>query len=394
MPPAVRLTDMAACPNDAHGCTSCPHPTVGPAVGGSTNVFINSLPAIRLGDPGIHSSCCGPNQWKTAKGSGTVYVNGKPQCRMGDKTTHCGGDGKLINGSPNVFIDDGAAGAMSSKLLKALEQASRDALYGKYKDKSKSKKGDWKNKNNKGGKGKGKKGAGGEDLAKDAEADNTEATGGIVKTTIPVQAARPEEKVPFEVDVADGCSGTIKVEIFEKSGDEEKSVTQTSVTADGTAQTLKGSFKAPALENGKKKILIAKASLPGKKESVSNECVVTDSGVVLYLFDEQHGDADPDDAGEEPTGQRDSTTVRLTASALKAAGIQGPVKAKVTIDGDAHDVTFNDEGIAVIPPKVSLPKGKPGGGEPYEETDVEVKITSPSEMQGKYKVRAFAPKGG
>src|SRR4051812_32270014 len=118
MPPAVRLSDKAMCPADAHGCPACPHPTVGPTVNGSANVFINKLPAIRLGDPGIHAACCGPNNYKTAKGSGTVYVNGKPLCRLGDKTTHCGGSGTLIQGSPSVFADDGALAAAAAALGK------------------------------------------------------------------------------------------------------------------------------------------------------------------------------------------------------------------------------------------------------------------------------------
>lgn len=76
---------------------------VGPAILGSPTVFVNSLPAVRVGDVGIHAVCCGPNMYKTAKGSGTVFINGKKAVRKGDKTTHCGGSGKMIMGSGNVF---------------------------------------------------------------------------------------------------------------------------------------------------------------------------------------------------------------------------------------------------------------------------------------------------
>jgi uncharacterized Zn-binding protein involved in type VI secretion len=33
-----------------------------------------------------------------------VLVNGIPVVRLGDATTHCGGSGKMIEGSPNVII--------------------------------------------------------------------------------------------------------------------------------------------------------------------------------------------------------------------------------------------------------------------------------------------------
>lgn len=111
MPGAVRLGDKAQVEADAHGCPACPHPGVGPVVTGSANVLINSKPAARQDDLGIHAVCCGPNNFTIAKGSPTVYVNGKPLARIQDKTRHCGGSGPLIEGSPDVLIDDGAAAA-------------------------------------------------------------------------------------------------------------------------------------------------------------------------------------------------------------------------------------------------------------------------------------------
>lgn len=112
MPAQGRLGDKSQAPADGHGCPACPHPVIGPAVQGSPNVFVNSRPAVRVGDMGIHAACCGPNMWKAVEGSATVFFNGKPAHRMGDKDQHCGGSGKLINGSSNVYVgDSGGSGA-------------------------------------------------------------------------------------------------------------------------------------------------------------------------------------------------------------------------------------------------------------------------------------------
>lgn len=101
---AGRLGDKAHVPSDGHGCPACAHSCVGPAVAGSPNVKTNSRPSLRVGDPGVHSSCCGPNTWKAAKGAPTVFINGKAAYRKDDPSAHCGGNGKLIEGSGNVFI--------------------------------------------------------------------------------------------------------------------------------------------------------------------------------------------------------------------------------------------------------------------------------------------------
>jgi uncharacterized Zn-binding protein involved in type VI secretion len=104
MPPASRVGDKANCPIDAHGKNCCPHNVIGPALSGSPDVSINGKPVLRIGDPGVHSACCGPNTWKCAAGSGTVVVNGLPVARLGDATSHCGGIGTMIEGSPDVSI--------------------------------------------------------------------------------------------------------------------------------------------------------------------------------------------------------------------------------------------------------------------------------------------------
>lgn len=61
------------------------------------------MPALRVDDFGIHAACCGPNMWTATVGSGTVFINGKAAHRKDDTDQHCGGVGKMIEGSPNVF---------------------------------------------------------------------------------------------------------------------------------------------------------------------------------------------------------------------------------------------------------------------------------------------------
>ncbi len=104
MPPQGRLGDKAKAQADVHGCVACPHMVVGPAVQGSPDVIVNSRPALRLGDAGIHAPCCGANTWSAQSGSSTVFINGKPAHRKGDATKHCGGVGKLTEGSPDVIV--------------------------------------------------------------------------------------------------------------------------------------------------------------------------------------------------------------------------------------------------------------------------------------------------
>ena len=92
--PAARITDMHICPKVNPG--GAPH-VGGPVVAGSPDVFINELPAARVGDPLI---CVGPPD-KIKKGSGSVEVNGKPLAYLGSGTNH---KGKVIVGSMNVEV--------------------------------------------------------------------------------------------------------------------------------------------------------------------------------------------------------------------------------------------------------------------------------------------------
>ena len=104
MPPQARLGDKSQVPNDSHGCLGCPHSCVGPATSGSPDVFVNGKPALRVGDQGTHSSCCGDNNWVAQTGSATVFINNKAAHREGDQDKHCGGMGKMIKPcSPNVI---------------------------------------------------------------------------------------------------------------------------------------------------------------------------------------------------------------------------------------------------------------------------------------------------
>lgn len=105
MPPVSRVGDQANCPNDSHGKSCCSHNVTGPAISGSPDVFVNNRPVLRIGDPGVHSKCCGPNTWVTAQGSKYFLVNGIPVVRLGDETTHCGGKGKMVEGSHSVSLD-------------------------------------------------------------------------------------------------------------------------------------------------------------------------------------------------------------------------------------------------------------------------------------------------
>ncbi len=104
MPSLGRLGDSSQTFSDYHGLKCCPHPVTGPAIAGSPTVNANGRPALRAGDTGVHTVCCGPNKWTAQSGSATVFINGKPAHRQGDTVAHCGGIGKLLTGSPNVSV--------------------------------------------------------------------------------------------------------------------------------------------------------------------------------------------------------------------------------------------------------------------------------------------------
>lgn len=106
MPPQARVSDKSQIQADAHGCPACPHPAIGPAIIGSPDVMVNELPALRVGDKGMHAVCCNTNTWTAKDGSGTVFINSIKAHRKGDADTHCGGQGKMVDGSDNVITGD------------------------------------------------------------------------------------------------------------------------------------------------------------------------------------------------------------------------------------------------------------------------------------------------
>lgn len=88
MPSISRAGDAHACPQTGHSVNS--------VTSGSPDVFINGVPAARVGDP----TACGS---MITAGSCTVFINGKPAAFMGSATSH---GGVIIGGSPNVLIGD------------------------------------------------------------------------------------------------------------------------------------------------------------------------------------------------------------------------------------------------------------------------------------------------
>ena len=93
---SARLGDIGS----SHGCYP---PT--PTITGSPDVFVNALPANRVGDELVPHGCsdCSPHPRAVAEGSSTVSINGKPATRISDGVD-CGG--QLCTGSPDVFIGE------------------------------------------------------------------------------------------------------------------------------------------------------------------------------------------------------------------------------------------------------------------------------------------------
>ena len=106
MPGQGRLGDLSKIDACAHGCPACPHPGIGPAIIGSPDVNVNSMPALRVDDTGMHAACCNTNTWTATAGSPTVFINNKKAHRKGDADKHCGGNGTLNTASTNVIVGD------------------------------------------------------------------------------------------------------------------------------------------------------------------------------------------------------------------------------------------------------------------------------------------------
>lgn len=83
MPPITRIGDLSS--GDPCGAPS--HP---PIVG-SPNVFVEKIPAVRVGDQYADHACPASSSHSSSasSGSSTVFVNGKPVHRIGDSVS-CG----------------------------------------------------------------------------------------------------------------------------------------------------------------------------------------------------------------------------------------------------------------------------------------------------------------
>ncbi len=230
MPAAARLGDKAQVDQDAHGCPACPHPAVGPIVQGSPDCFVNDMPAARQDDLGIHAVCCGPNNYTITKGSPTVYVNGKPFARLKDQTKHCGGSGPIIEGSPDVLVDDGAdAEGLGSYLLNVLQKLLAQAL--------KEKAGTAKKASDSHG-GKAEKGQ--QDISKDGKGEQKKS-GSIVRAGWSVQRALNGQEVELQVECKDP-KGSLKIEIWAQSSDRTQDRSVQKIAA-GASATVKQKVK-------------------------------------------------------------------------------------------------------------------------------------------------------
>jgi uncharacterized Zn-binding protein involved in type VI secretion len=114
MQPQTRVFDNSFVPVDTHGKICCPHAAIGPGTRGSEDVLVNNLGALRVGDTGIHSACCGANTWIAIQGAPTVIINGMRAHRLYDADMHCGGMGFMVEGSPDVFVGDGTESGMGN----------------------------------------------------------------------------------------------------------------------------------------------------------------------------------------------------------------------------------------------------------------------------------------
>lgn len=94
MPAQTRVGD-----NDT-GHDACPPRSLAE---GSPDVYINGIPAGRVGDAYVAHGCPvhPPHTGVIASGSGTVFINGRAAGRIGDPVS-CGGD--VAEGSGNVFV--------------------------------------------------------------------------------------------------------------------------------------------------------------------------------------------------------------------------------------------------------------------------------------------------
>lgn len=90
--PAARLGDMCT----GHGCFP-PRSSIT----GSSDTFIDGIPALRMGDKYDTHCCVTCHDGQVVGGSGTTFINGMPAARMGD-ALDCGS--QIAIGSSTTFI--------------------------------------------------------------------------------------------------------------------------------------------------------------------------------------------------------------------------------------------------------------------------------------------------
>lgn len=82
--------------------TTCSTPSVQHTQEGSSDVLVNGIGAVRVGDKmtAHNNSSCSSHQPALSIGSSSVFVNGRSIARIGDIY---GSDEIISSGSPNVF---------------------------------------------------------------------------------------------------------------------------------------------------------------------------------------------------------------------------------------------------------------------------------------------------
>jgi uncharacterized Zn-binding protein involved in type VI secretion len=197
---------------------------------GSPDVFINSLPAARQDDLGIHAACCGPNTYNVKQGSPSVYVNNKPLARKTDPTKHCGGSGTIQAGSADVFADDngGSAQGLDSYTTssRTIATQSGDTAKGGVKKGT-------------GQQGQAKQGQGG-DAVQDAKKDDKKS-GTILSARWSLQRAANGQEVELQIETRNG-KGSLTIEIWAQSADrdqDQKVSTASASAADSVKQKVK-----------------------------------------------------------------------------------------------------------------------------------------------------------
>ena len=91
---AARINDFHVCPLVTSNVPHVGGPILPP---GMPTVFIESMPAARMGDMAV---CSGPPD-TILQGSATVFIGNMPAARMGDTTAH---GGTITLGAATVFI--------------------------------------------------------------------------------------------------------------------------------------------------------------------------------------------------------------------------------------------------------------------------------------------------